>query len=78
MGAVVCAAGICVLKAHLNLLGADMKLTDMDRPYVPAAKTDVLRTLIRTGWEPPSHSVESQKKWKMYRTLAIRNEEKLK
>jgi len=55
-----------------------MKLTDMDRPYVPAAKTDVLRTLMRTGWEPPSHSVESQKKWKMYRTLAIRNEEKLK
>jgi len=78
MGAAGCVAGISAPKAHLDQSRADMKLTDMDRPYVPAAKTDVLRTLMRTGWEPPSHSVESQKKWKMYRTLAIRNEEKLK
>ena len=77
-GAAGCAAGMYAHKAHLNHSGAEMKLTDINRPYVPAAKTDVLRTLMRTGWEPPSLDPRFQAKWKMYRSIAVRNEEKLK
>jgi hypothetical protein len=55
-----------------------MNLEDMESPYIPAAKTDILRTLKRTGWVPPSENKEYQKKWEYYRSIAFKNERKLK
>ena len=55
-----------------------MHLMDIDRPYIAAAKTNVFETLKRVGWKPPSEDKEMQKKWKMYRSAVIQNEEKLK
>ena len=78
MGAAGCAVGIYRLKAHLDQSGADMNILNSETPYIPAAKTDVGRTLKRTGWTPPSEDKEMQKKWEFYRTISIRNERKLK
>lgn len=83
MGAAGCVAGIYRLKGHFARLGADMDrsnmhLMDIDRPYIAAAKTNVFETLKRVGWKPPSEDKEMQKKWKMYRSAVIQNEEKLK
>jgi len=55
-----------------------MNILNSETPYVPSAKTDVSRTLRRTGWTPPSEDKEIQKKWEFYRTISIRNERKLK
>jgi len=78
MGAAVCVAGMSVHKAHSSQSGADMNILNSETPYVPSAKTDVSRTLRRTGWTPPSEDKEIQKKWEFYRTISIRNERKLK
>ena len=78
MGAAVCVAGMSVHKARLDQSGADMNILNSETPYVPSAKTDVSRTLRRTGWTPPSEDKEMQKKWEFYRTISIRNERKLK
>lgn len=78
MGAVVCVAGIFRVKAHLDQSGADMSILNSETPYVPSAKTDISRTLRRTGWTPPSEDKEMQKKWEFYRTISMRNERKLK
>lgn len=64
--------------AHSSQSGADMNILNSETPYVPLAKTDVSRTLRRTGWTPPSEDKEIQKKWEFYRTISIRNERKLK
>ena len=55
-----------------------MNLNDMESPYIPSAKTDIMRTLKRTGWVPPSESKEFQKKWEYYRSIAFLNERKMK
>jgi len=78
MAAVVCVAGISIPKVHSVLSGADMNILNSETPYVPSAKTDVSRTLKRTGWTPPSEDKEIQKKWEYYRTISLRNERKLK
>ena len=51
-------------------------LDNISKPYIPAAKTSVLDTLKRLGWEPPSESPKIQKKWATYRHLAAKNEGK--
>jgi N-acetylglutamate synthase-like GNAT family acetyltransferase len=44
--------------------------------YVPATKTNVLDTLKKFGFEPPSESKWMQEKWTRYRNcLAINNGE---
>jgi hypothetical protein len=55
-----------------------MRLLDIDRPYIPAAKTNVLETLKRLGWEPPSEDRSFQEKWETYRHAATNNERKSK
>ena len=55
-----------------------MRLTDIHRPYVPAAKTNVLDTFKRFGWEPPSEDLRFQAKWEVYRHAATNNERKSK
>lgn len=78
MVAAVCVAGMLVHKVHSVLSGADMSILNSETPYIPSAKTDITRTLRRTGWTPPSEDKEIQKKWEFYRTISIRNERKLK
>jgi hypothetical protein len=61
--------------AHLDLWGADMtRLDDINRPYVPAAKTDIYKTFILHGWVPPSQHAWYQEKWANYRHLLAINE----
>jgi len=55
-----------------------MRLLDIHHPYIPAAKTDVLETLKRIGWEPPSQDKRFQAKWAAYRHAAANNEVKIK
>jgi hypothetical protein len=49
-------------------------LDNIDKPYVPAAKTDVMATLKRLGFEPPSEDKRFIEKWQTYKHLAWRNE----
>ena len=39
------------------------------KAYVPAAETDVLATLKRLGFVPPSELPEYQEKWAYYKSL---------
>jgi hypothetical protein len=48
-------------------------LSDPNKQYVPAAKTNILLTLMRHGFEPPSTDPRYQKKWAVYRQLATRD-----
>ena len=52
----------------------NFKLTDFDFKYVPSAKTNVLETLKRFGFEPPSEDVKYQKKWLRIRHSASIND----
>jgi hypothetical protein len=51
-------------------------LDNIDKPYIPAAKTNILETLKRLGWLPPSEDPRFHEKWSTYRHLAARNEVK--
>lgn len=50
-------------------------LYDLNKTYIPSEKTNVLATLKRLGWEPPSEDRRYQQKWQTYRHLAVNNEE---
>lgn len=50
------------------------RLDDINRPYVPAAKTDIYKTFILHGWVPPSQHAWYQEKWANYRHLLAINE----
>lgn len=50
-------------------------IQDINRKYIPAAKTNVLETLKRCGFEPPSEDKRTQEKFASYRFLAARNEQ---
>jgi hypothetical protein len=52
-----------------------MKLDNVDFKYVPAAKTNILETLKRLGWIPPSEDKRFQEKWNTYKHLLWRNEQ---
>jgi len=51
-----------------------IEILDAKFKYVPSAKTNVLETLIRYGFVPPSQDVKYQKKWHKIRNLAAINE----
>lgn len=53
-----------------------MNIDNIDKPYIPAAKTNILDTFKRLGWYPPSKNPRVQEKWATYRHLAARNEGK--
>jgi hypothetical protein len=55
-----------------------MLTKDIHRPYIRSEKTDVVATLRKLGWEPPSENVWMQQKWATYRNLQAINEEKTK
>lgn len=49
-------------------------IKDINRQYIPSAKTNILETLKRFGFEPPSEDKRYQEKWQSYRHLAQLNE----
>jgi hypothetical protein len=53
-------------------------IDNIDKPYIPAAKTNIADTFKRLGWMPPSESAWYQEKWSTYRHLLKRNEGGLK
>lgn len=48
------------------------------KPYTPAVKTDIVKTLRRNGFVPPSELPEYQQKWDYYKSLNRQSEEALK
>lgn len=55
------------------------KLMDINYQYIPSAKTDVLATLKRLGFQPPSEDIRYQEKWVRFRNAnAINNGGKVK
>lgn len=48
---------------------------DINRQYIPSAKTNVTLTLKKLGWTPPSEDIRFQEKWATFRHLAARNEQ---
>jgi hypothetical protein len=51
-----------------------IEILDVKFKYVPSAKTNVLETLKRFGFEPPSEDIKFQKKWHKVRNLAAIND----
>ena len=51
-----------------------LKLLNIDNKYIPSSKTDVMATLKRLGFEPPSEDARFQEKWKRYRLSNAINE----
>lgn len=43
------------------------RLTDINRPYTTAAKTNVAETFRKLGFEPPSEDKRYHEKWSKYR-----------
>jgi len=52
-------------------------LTDPNKRYIPAAKTNIALTLAAHGFEPPSKDPRYQEKWATYRQLATRDLENM-
>ena len=50
------------------------RILDINHPYIPAAKTNVVDTLKRFGFEPPSEDKRYQEKWRAYRNSFANNE----
>lgn len=50
------------------------KIDNMDFKYTPSAKTNILETLRRVGFEPPSEDKRYQEKWTRYRNAMAINE----
>ena len=48
-------------------------LTDPNKRYIPAAKTNIALTLAKHGFTPPSTDPRYQEKWAVYRQLATRD-----
>ena len=48
-------------------------ITDLNKRYIPAAKTNIALTLVAHGFEPPSKDPRYQEKWATYRQLATRD-----
>lgn len=51
-----------------------MRLDDINKPYVPSAKTDINKTFAKLGWIPPSEHKWYQEKWSTYRNLLSKHE----
>ena len=52
-------------------------LTDLNKRYIPAAKTNIALTLAKYGFVPPSSDPRYQEKWATYRQLATRDLENM-
>lgn len=52
------------------------RLDNIDWHYIPAAKTNILETLRKMGFEPPSEDKRYQEKWSRYRNALSINETK--
>lgn len=50
------------------------KIDNIDWRYVPASKTNILETLRKVGFEPPSEDKRYQDKWARYRNALAINE----
>ena len=50
------------------------KLFDINFQYVPSAKTNVLETFKRLGFDLPSEDKRYQEKWRRIRNSAVINE----
>jgi len=50
------------------------RILDINHPYIPAAKTNVVDTLKRFGFKPPSEDLRYQEKWRTYRNSFANNE----
>jgi hypothetical protein len=50
------------------------KLFNLDFQYIPSAKTDIVKTLKRLGFELPSEDMRYQEKWRRIRNSAAINE----
>jgi hypothetical protein len=50
------------------------KLFDINFQYVPSAKTNVLETFKRLGFDLPSEYKRYQEKWRRIRNSAVINE----
>jgi len=48
-------------------------LLDPSFKYIPAAKTNIVDTLRKFGFQPPSEDKRHQEKWEMYRSLGLRD-----
>lgn len=48
-------------------------LKDINKRYIPAAKTNIALTLVKHGFVPPSSDPRYQEKWAVYRQLATRD-----
>jgi hypothetical protein len=51
-----------------------IKLFDINFQYVPSAKTNVLETFKRLGFDLPSEDKRYQEKWRRFRNSAVINE----
>lgn len=49
------------------------RLLDPSFQYIPAAKTNVIETLRKFGFQPPSETREHQAKCEIYRSLGVRD-----
>jgi hypothetical protein len=50
------------------------RLDNIDWHYTPAAKTNIVETLRKMGFEPPSEDKRYQEKWSRYRNALSINE----
>lgn len=48
-------------------------LLDPSFKYIPAAKTNIVDTLRKFGFQPPSETKEHQNKCEIYRSLGVRD-----
>ncbi len=48
-------------------------LLDPSFKYIPAAKTNIVDTLRKFGFQPPSETKEHQIKCEIYRSLGVRD-----
>lgn len=51
-------------------------ILNINYKYISSAKTNVLETLKRNGFEPPSEDKRYQEKWKKFRNLSAINEKR--
>lgn len=54
------------------------KIDNINWRYVQASKTNILETLKKVGFEPPSEDKRYQEKWARYRNSATINEGNIK
>ena len=50
------------------------RIDNINWQYTPSAKTNVLETLKKLGWTPPSEDMRFQEKWSRYRNALAINE----